>query len=67
VTTANGETATYRITQQLRVLPHEVGVMLPSGKEQITLISCIGDKVYTRGTVTKKERLVTIAEPVMPE
>lgn len=64
VTTANGETARYQITQQLRVLPNEVQVMLPSGKEQLTLISCIGDKVYTSGSVTKKERLVTIAEPV---
>lgn len=65
VTTANGETARYQITQQRRVLPHEVQVMLPQGKEQITLISCVGDKVYTGGSVTKKERLVTIAEPVL--
>ncbi len=65
VGTANGETARYRITQQIRVLPHEVEVMLPKGREQITLISCIGDRVYTGGTVTKTERLVTVAEPIV--
>lgn len=64
VTTALGEEARYRVTQEVRVKPDQVQYILPTGKEQLTLVSCIGDKVISNGFVTKTERLVTIAEPV---
>lgn len=64
VTTAGGKQMRYQVTQSVRVKPSEVQYILPTGKEQVTLVSCIGDKVIENGFVTKTERLVTIAEPV---
>lgn len=62
VTTEKGEQVTYRVTQSVQVTPDQVQYILPTGKEQITLVSCIGDKVISNGLVTKSHRLVTIAD-----
>lgn len=64
VTAADGKQARYRVTQAVRVKPNQVEYIMPTGKEQLTLVSCIGDKVIENGIVTKTQRLVTIAEPV---
>jgi LPXTG-site transpeptidase (sortase) family protein len=64
VTTANGTQRKYQVTQAVQVTPDQVQYILPTGKEQITLVSCIGDNVVQNGSVTKKYRLITIAEPV---
>lgn len=64
LTTAKGEVARYKVTQTLQVTPDQVKYILPVGKEQVTLVSCIGDNVVTNGEFTKKYRLVTIAEPI---
>ena len=62
--TANGAEHHYQITNAVQVLPTQVEYVLPTGKEQVTLVSCIGDNVIVEGTLTKQYRLVTIAEPV---
>jgi LPXTG-site transpeptidase (sortase) family protein len=65
LTTAKGEKARYKVTQTVQVTPDQVKYILPTGKEQVTLVSCIGDNVVAGGSVaTKKYRLITIAEPV---
>lgn len=64
ITTSDGTVHRYRVTQQLQVAPSQVKYILPVGSERLTLVSCIGDKVIENGFVTKKFRLVTIAEPV---
>lgn len=62
VTTEKGEQVTYRVTESVQVTPDQVQYILPTGKEQLTLVSCIGDKVVSNGLVTKTHRLVTIAD-----
>ncbi len=64
LTTATGQTAYYKVTTAVQVTPDQVSYILPTGKEQVTLVSCIGDNVIVQGSVTKKYRLVTIAERV---
>ncbi len=64
VTTATGQQARYQVTQSLQVTPDQVRYILPTGKEQVTLVSCIGDNVIVQGSVTKKYRLITIADRV---
>ena len=64
VVTADGKEWSYRVTQQLRVRPHDVQLIAPTLTERVTLVSCIGDKVIQNGTLTKEFRLVTVAEPV---
>jgi hypothetical protein len=62
---ADGERHTYAVTRQVWVLPHEVEYILPQGREQLTLVSCIGDKVIVDGGVSDMtHRLITIAEPM---
>jgi LPXTG-site transpeptidase (sortase) family protein len=54
----------YTVTQQLWVKPDQVEYILPRGKEMVTMVSCIGDKVITGGEVVDmSNRLITIAEP----
>lgn len=54
----------YVVTEQVRVTPDQVSYILPQGKERLTLVSCIGDKVVANsGVVEMSHRLVTIAEP----
>jgi LPXTG-site transpeptidase (sortase) family protein len=64
VTTARGEKAYYKVRTSVQVTPDQVSYILPVGKEQLTLVSCIGDNVISGGGVTKKYRLITIADPV---
>jgi hypothetical protein len=45
------------------VQPEDVQFILPTKREQVTLVSCIGDKVIRDGTLTKEFRLITIAAP----
>lgn len=54
----------YVITKQVQVKPSEVKYILPQGKEQLTLVSCAGNKVIVDGDVKDmSHRLITIAEP----
>jgi sortase (surface protein transpeptidase) len=59
---ANGNEHRYIVTRQVWAAPDEVHYMLPQGREIVTLISCIGDKVIADGTVEMTHRLITIAE-----
>ncbi len=61
---ANGSTRHYVVTQQVWVTPDQVEYILPQGREMVTLVSCIGDKVVEEGGVEMTHRLITIAEPV---
>lgn len=61
---SNGTAFDYVVTRQVWVRPTEVEWMLPQGRERLTLISCIGDKVIVgREVVDMSHRLITIAEP----
>ncbi len=61
---ANGAAHTYVVTRQIWATPDQVEYILPTGREQVTLVSCIGDKVIVNGaTVDMTHRLITIAEP----
>lgn len=61
---SNGTAFDYVVTRQVWVRPNEVEWMLPQGRERLTLISCIGDKVIVgREVVDMSHRLITIAEP----
>ncbi|MCS6940303.1 MAG: class F sortase [Roseiflexaceae bacterium] len=61
---SNGTAFEYVVTRQVWVRPTEVEWMLPQGRERLTLISCIGDKVIVgREVVDMSHRLITIAEP----
>jgi sortase (surface protein transpeptidase) len=54
----------YVVTQQIWVTPDQVEYILPRGKEMVTMVSCIGDKIITNGEVVdESHRLITIAEP----
>lgn len=55
---------TYAITEQVQATPEEVKYILPTGGEQLTLVSCIGEKVRTEVGVEMTHRLITIAKPV---
>ncbi|ABU57051.1 peptidase C60 sortase A and B [Roseiflexus castenholzii DSM 13941] len=62
---SNGTAFDYVVTRQVWVRPTDVEWMLPQGRERLTLISCIGDKVIVgREVVDMSHRLITIAEPV---
>lgn len=64
ITTATGEQRHYKVTKSVQVTPDQVKYILPMGREQVTLVSCIGANVISGGGLTKKYRLITIAEPV---
>jgi LPXTG-site transpeptidase (sortase) family protein len=55
----------YTVTQQIWVTPDQVNYILPTGKERVTMVSCIGDQVIGRdgAVVNMTHRLITIAEP----
>jgi LPXTG-site transpeptidase (sortase) family protein len=60
----NGKAHSYVVKQQIWVKPDEVEYILPKGREMVTMVSCIGDKVITNGEVVdESHRLITIAEP----
>jgi sortase (surface protein transpeptidase) len=60
-----GKAYAYTITHQLWVTPDQVNYILPTGKERVTMVSCIGDQVIGRDgmVVNMTHRLITIAEP----
>jgi sortase (surface protein transpeptidase) len=62
---AVGKAYTYIITHQLWVTPDQVTYILPTGKERVTMVSCIGDQVIgvDGSVVNMTHRLITIAEP----
>lgn len=61
---SKGQPHNYAITKQVWVTPDQVEFVLPQGKEMVTLVSCIGDKVIQDGEVVdESHRLITIAEP----
>lgn len=62
--TRAGVTHYYRVTEQLIVTPEQVQFVMPSGREQLTLVSCIGERVVDQGGVSLAERLITLAEPL---
>lgn len=64
VVLADGKVYRYRVTKTVWARPSDIQYILPTGKERLTLVSCIGDKVIVSGRVTKKFRLITIAEPI---
>ncbi|MFV9504977.1 MAG: class F sortase [Oscillochloridaceae bacterium umkhey_bin13] len=65
VTTRGGEVHTYVVRQQIWARPEEVSHILPQGREQLTLVSCIGDQVIQDGEVTDmSHRLITVALPL---
>jgi sortase (surface protein transpeptidase) len=54
----------YVVKDQIWVKPDQVEYILPQGKEMVTMVSCIGDKVISNGEVVdESHRLITIAEP----
>jgi sortase (surface protein transpeptidase) len=63
---AMGKAYTYTITHQLWVTPDQVTYISPTGKERVTMVSCIGDQVIGRDgmVVNMTHRLITIAEPL---
>ena len=59
-----GNKHSYVIKKQIWVRPDQVEYILPQGKEMVTMVSCIGDKVISNGEVVdESHRLITIAEP----
>jgi Sortase domain len=59
-----GKLHKYVVTKQVWVTPDEVAYILPRGREMVTMVSCIGDKIIQDGEVVdESHRLITIAEP----
>jgi sortase (surface protein transpeptidase) len=63
---AMGKAYAYTVTHQLWVTPDQVTYISPTGKERVTMVSCIGDQVLGRDgiVVNMTHRLITIAEPL---
>jgi hypothetical protein len=62
--TADGEAHSYVVSEKVWVEPSQVEYILPKGRELLTLVSCIGDKVIAGGGVADmSHRLITIAVP----
>ncbi len=61
---SNGRVRRYSVTRKVWARPSEVKYILPVGSERLTLVSCIGDNVIVKGSLTKEYRLITIATPV---
>jgi hypothetical protein len=60
----DGNVHSYVVTKQLWVTPEQVEYILPQGREMVTMVSCIGDKIIQDGEVVdESHRLITIAEP----
>jgi LPXTG-site transpeptidase (sortase) family protein len=59
-----GKAHRYVVTKQVWVTPDQVEYILPQGKEMVTMVSCIGDKIIQGNEVVdESHRLITIAEP----
>ena len=59
-----GQEHAYAISQHVWADPSEIEYILPQGREMVTMVSCIGDKVVTQRGIEMTNRLITIAEPV---
>lgn len=62
--TADGRAHVYVVHEQIWVRPEQVEYILPQGRELITMVSCIGDKVLVGNELELSHRLITIALPV---
>jgi LPXTG-site transpeptidase (sortase) family protein len=61
--TADGKAHRYVVVEKVWAKPDQVEYILPKGRELVTLVSCIGDKVVANGSVEMTHRLITIAAP----
>jgi sortase (surface protein transpeptidase) len=62
----NGNPYTYAVSEKVWATPNQVEYILPRGREMLTLVSCIGDKVIVNGEVADmSHRLIIIAEPLL--
>ena len=62
--TADGKRHRYEVIEKVWATPDQVEYILPQGRELVTMVSCIGDKVVTSAGVEMTHRLITIAAPV---
>lgn len=60
---ADGVAHRYVVIEKVMVTPDQVDYILPKGRELVTMVSCIGEKVVVDGTVEMTQRLITIAAP----
>lgn len=61
---ADGKAHPYVVIEKVWATPDQVEYILPQGRELVTMVSCIGDKVIAAGGVEMSHRLITIAAPV---
>jgi sortase (surface protein transpeptidase) len=59
----DGRAHPYVVVEQVYATPDQVKFILPQGRELLTLVSCIGDKVVVDASVEMTHRLITIAAP----
>jgi sortase (surface protein transpeptidase) len=59
----DGSAHPYEVVEQVYATPDQVKFILPQGRELVTLVSCIGDKVVVDNNVEMTHRLITIAAP----
>jgi LPXTG-site transpeptidase (sortase) family protein len=64
VSMSDGKIYRYKVTRTVLARSSEIGYILPTGKAQLTLVSCYGDNVIKKGELTKEFRLITIATPI---
>jgi LPXTG-site transpeptidase (sortase) family protein len=64
VSMSDGKVRRYKVTRTVLARPHEVRYILPTGTAQLTLVSCFGNNVISKGELTKEFRLITIATPI---
>ncbi len=64
VTMADGKLYRYKVARTVLARPEEIRYILPTGRAQLTLVSCFGKNVISRGELTKEFRLITIATPL---
>ncbi len=60
---ADGTAHAYVVVEKVLATPDQVKYILPQGRELVTMVSCIGDKVVVDGSVEMTHRLITIAAP----
>ncbi|NTU85700.1 MAG: class F sortase, partial [Chloroflexales bacterium] len=63
VYTADERAHPYVVVEKVWARPDQVEYILPRGRELVTMVSCIGDKVIVDGGVEMTHRLITIAAP----
>ncbi len=64
VTMADGKLHHYKVVRTVLARPNEIRYILPTGSARLTLVSCFGQNVISRGELTKEFRLITIATPL---